>query len=167
VIPNSPNTLLDRPKTATWSKQPRTQIKDVTALVMITSAGRNALDHLLAGPQYDSIAPQAGLRFLPAPKASRYSGTANIRASFGATVTYSFPPCNFAVIDLGVTTPGASKVFTLSTLSGVMVSPEPEVPDTPFTSASTSSACSGSSLVAARRSLPEVSFAPIASTRGR
>ena len=62
---------------------------------------------------------------------------------------------------------GASKVFTLSTLGAVRVSPAADRGVTPARVASTVTGRLGSRFVTASQSFPAASLAAIASTRGR
>src|SRR4029079_15294629 len=84
----------------------------------------------------------------------------------GSSLMINLPFWIFAVIGFGVTVFGASKVFTLSTVGAVSVSPCTVLALRPgmFTSISTNSF--GSTFVTSSQSLPVASLAAMATTRG-
>src|SRR5690349_20006033 len=84
----------------------------------------------------------------------------------GASVRTTLPPCTFAVIGLRATVFGDSNVFTLSTFDAVNVSPAAIFGVMPANDASISAGSLGSRFVIASQTVPLVSLAAIASTRG-
>lgn len=96
-----------------------------------------------------------------------YCSTETTVTDLGSSCRINLPPCAFAEIGLGTTELGASKVFTLSTLGAVNVSPEADLTLIPLTFNSTSAACLGSTFVISTHSLPSLLFAAMASTRGK
>src|SRR5262249_36885923 len=84
-----------------------------------------------------------------------------------STVSPTVPPCTLAAIAFGTTAFGASNVFTLSTAGAVNVRPAADLAVVPVTFTSISAGRLGSRLVTSIHNLPPLSFAAMASTRGR
>src|SRR5262249_55220900 len=97
---------------------------------------------------------------------ARHCSTEITVTDLGASRRANLPFCVVAEMGLGATVLGVSKVFTLSTLGAVRVSPEADLARTPGMLSSMSAGWLGSTLVSSSQSLPDVSFAAMASTRG-
>ncbi len=131
--------------------------------------GPAAFDAYLRAPE---LGAHSGIRVRccwharPARSAAESYCSPSTFTDFGSSVTRSRPSCTVAVSGFGTTTRGASKEFMLSTCGPVSASPVAERTVAPRRSTSICTGRVGSTLVSDSHSLPALSFAATASTRG-
>src|SRR5688572_24211008 len=123
----------------------------------------SALVPLLAPP---TTPPPAGEGGIQVEQAATYSSIATITTDLAGSSSVTAPPAARAVIGCGTTVFGASKVFTELTAGAVSTVPEPALARTPGISARICAGRLGSRLTSDSQSLPPVSRAATASTRG-
>src|SRR5215470_19674612 len=97
---------------------------------------------------------------------SHYSTEITV-TDFGSSLRVSLPACAFTETGFGATVLGALKVLMESTLGAVRVSPAADFAAIPATFNAISTGSFGSMFVTSSHSLPALSLAAIASTRGR